>query len=320
MNGGMVTTRLATWGRWLLGDAPGDGGALEAGPGMAAVRWGVFAGFHLACLAVLWVGVSPLALAVAAALYLLRMGFITAFYHRYFSHRAFRTSRPFQFLMALAGCTAGQRGPLWWAGHHRRHHAHADGPEDVHSPARVGFLQSHMGWFLAPENFATPWRYVSDWRKFPELVWLNRLEMLPFLGLAVGLYGLGEALAAWAPAAGTSGAQLLVWGFFVSTVAVYHATYTINSLAHLWGRRRFRTGDDSRNNAVLALLTLGEGWHNNHHYAPASARQGFRWWELDLTWLALRALAAVGLIWDLRPMPAEARAPISAAGRREVAR
>ncbi|MFB6260742.1 MAG: acyl-CoA desaturase, partial [Thiohalorhabdaceae bacterium] len=230
--------------------------------------------------------------------------FITAFYHRYFSHRAFRTSRAFQFVMAVAGCTAGQRGPLWWAGHHRRHHANADGPGDVHSPARAGFLQSHMGWFLAPENVTTPWRYVSDWRRYPELVWLNRLEALPMLALAGGLFGLGEALATWAPGAGTSGAQLLVWGFFVSTVAVYHATYTINSLAHSWGSRRFDTPDHSRNNAFLALLTLGEGWHNNHHYAPGSARQGFRWWELDITWLVLRGLAAAGLIWDLRPVPA----------------
>ena len=165
-----------------------------------------------------------------------------------------------------------------------------------------------MGWFLAPENYATPWRYVSDWRKFPELVWLNRLEALPVLALAAALYGLGEVLAAWAPVTGTSGPQLLVWGFVVSTVAVYHTTYTINSLAHSWGRRRFATGDDSRNNGLLALLTLGEGWHNNHHFAPGSARQGFRWWELDPTWFALRGLAALGLIWDLRPIPEEALA------------
>ncbi|NIP80638.1 MAG: hypothetical protein GWM90_16035, partial [Gemmatimonadetes bacterium] len=193
------------------------------------------------------------------------------------------------------------------AGHHRRHHAHADGPEDVHSPARVGFFRSHMGWFLAPENYGTPWRYVSDWRRYPELLWLNRLEAVPFLALAAGLYGAGEALAAWAPGAGADGAQMLVWGFVVSTVALYHATYTINSLAHSWGRQRFDTGDDSRNNWLLALLTLGEGWHNNHHFAPDSARQGFRWWELDPTWYALRALAAVGLIWDLRPVPEAAR-------------
>jgi stearoyl-CoA desaturase (delta-9 desaturase) len=296
-----------SWTRWLVGDGPGDTGRLEGGPFLTGMRWAVFAGLHLACLAVLWVGVSATAVAVAVALYLLRMGSITAFYHRYFSHRTFRTSRAFQFVMAVAGCTAGQRGPLWWAGHHRRHHAHADGPEDVHSPARVGFFQSHMGWFLAPENYPTPWRYVSDWRKYPELVWLNRLEALPVLALAAGLFGAGEALAAWAPGAGTDGPQLLVWGFVVSTVAVYHATYTINSLAHSWGRRRFATGDDSRNNGLLALLTLGEGWHNNHHFAPGSARQGFRWWELDATWYGLRALAAVGLIWDLRPVPAAAR-------------
>ncbi|MEF8793091.1 acyl-CoA desaturase [Thiohalorhabdus sp.] len=301
-----------SWTRWLVGDGPGEADPLAGGPVLTATRWAGFVGFHLACLGVIWVGISATAVAVAGALYLLRMGFITAFYHRYFSHRAFRTSRLFQFLMALAGCTAAQRGPLWWAGHHRRHHAQSDGPGDVHSPVRVGFFRSHMGWFLAPENYATPWRYVSDWRRYPELVWLNRLEVLPVVALAASLYGLGEALANWAPAAATNGPQLLVWGFVVSTVAVYHGTYTINSLAHLWGFRRFATADESRNNALLALLTLGEGWHNNHHYAPGSASQGFRWWELDITWLVLRGLAAVGLIWDLRPVPQKARQASSA--------
>jgi len=299
----------ASWSRWLLGDSPGESRQLEAGLGLAGLRWGAFVALHLACLGILWVGVSATAVAVAVGLYLVRMLFVTAFYHRYFAHRSFRTSRAFQFLMAFAGCTAGQRGPLWWAGHHRRHHAYSDGPGDVHSPARVGFFESHIGWFLAPANYPTPWGYVRDWCRFPELVWANRLEALPVLALAGGLYGLGEALATWAPATGTSGPQLLVWGFFVSTVALYHGTYTINSLAHRWGRRRFATADDSRNNGFLALVTLGEGWHNNHHFAPSSACQGFRRWEVDPTWRLLQGLAALGVIWDLRPIPDRAHRP-----------
>ncbi len=299
----------SAWLRWLLGDSPDDDRGLDPGKGLTALRWAAFIGLHLGCLGVLWVGASATAVTVATVLYLARMAFITGFYHRYFAHRAFRTSRAFQLVMALLGCTAGQRGPLWWAGHHRRHHAHADGPQDVHSPARVGLFHSHMGWFLDPANYATPWGYIRDWRRFPELVWVNRLEALPFLGLAGLAYGLGEALAAWAPAAGTNGFQMLVWGFFVSTVALYHGTYTINSLAHRWGRRRFATADDSRNNGLLSLVTLGEGWHNNHHFAPSSACQGFRRWEVDPTYWLLRGLAALGLIWDLRPIPGRVHRP-----------
>jgi stearoyl-CoA desaturase (delta-9 desaturase) len=268
------------------------------------MRWGGFIGFHLLALAALWTGVSLTALAVAGLLYVGRMFFITGFYHRYFSHKAFRASRPMQFAMAAAGCTAGQRGPLWWAGHHRHHHAHADDAADPHSPARLGLFTAHMGWFLRDENYATPWKYVRDWARYPELRWLNRYDMVPFLALAAAVYGLGAGLARFAPALGTDGPQLLVVGFIWSSIALYHATYTINSLAHRWGSRRYATGDDSRNNGVLALITLGEGWHNNHHFYPGSARQGFRWWELDGTYYGLRLMAAVGLIRDLRPVPA----------------
>jgi stearoyl-CoA desaturase (delta-9 desaturase) len=209
-----------------------------------------------------------------------------------------------QFVFALVGATCVQRGPLWWAAHHRDHHRHADTEQDIHSPLRHGFLWSHMGWFLTPRGFRTRWESIRDLERYRELRWLDRYDIaLPAL-LAVGLFFLGRRVGAAYPASGTSGAQLLIWGFFVSTVVLFHATVTINSLAHRFGTRRFPTRDNSRNNWLLALLTFGEGWHNNHHHFPGSARQGFRWWEIDLTYYLLRLLAACGMIWDLKPIPA----------------
>jgi stearoyl-CoA desaturase (delta-9 desaturase) len=242
---------------------------------------------------VFWVGVSATALAVAAGLFALRLFAITAFYHRYFSHRAFRTSRAAQFVFALLGTLAAQRGPLWWASHHRHHHAHADQPEDAHSARRHGIAWSHAGWFLAPANFRTRDGRVLDLARFPELRLLDRFDVAMPLLLAAALLAIDV--------------QLFVWGFCVSTVALYHATFTINSLAHRYGSRRYATADDSRNNFWLALLTFGEGWHNNHHHYPRAARNGFYWWEVDLTWYGLKLLAALGLIWDLRPVPAHVR-------------
>lgn len=266
-----------------------------------------FIGLHLLCFGVIWTGWSPVAVAVAVALYALRLLAITGFYHRYFSHRAFRTSRVVQLLFAVLGASAVQRGPLWWAAQHRHHHAHADGPLDPHSARRHGFLWSHLGWFLTRENFRTRLERVPDLARYPELRFLDRYDALVPLLLAALLYVTGEWLAWAAPGLGTDGWQLVVWGFAISTVALYHVTFTINSLAHRFGRRRYATRDDSRNNLWLALLTFGEGWHNNHHHYPASARQGFRWWEIDIAYYFLRLLALTGLIWDLRPVPAGIR-------------
>jgi len=263
-----------------------------------------FLGMHVACIGVVWVGVSWTAVLVALALYALRMFAITGFYHRYFSHRTFRTSRPVQFLFAVLGASSVQRGPLWWAAHHRHHHRHADGPQDPHSPVVHGFWRSHIGWFLTRGGFATDWSRIPDLAGYPELRWLDRFDVAVPVLLAAALYALGAALERFAPGLGTSGPQLLVWGFFVSTVVLFHATVTINSLAHRFGSRRFETRDDSRNNLWLALLTFGEGWHNNHHFFPGTARQGFRWWEIDLTWYGLRLLAALRLVHDLKPVPA----------------
>ncbi len=261
-----------------------------------------FIGLHLACLAVFWVGASWFAVGIALALYAARMFAITGFYHRYFSHKAFKASRPVQFAFAVLGAASVQRGPLWWAAHHRHHHRHADTEHDIHSP-RHGFFRSHMGWFLTRRAFATDLDAVKDLAKFPELRLLDRYDILVPVLLAAALYALGAWLEAAHPALGTNGPQLLVWGFFISTVVLFHVTVTINSLAHRWGSRRFATRDDSRNNPLLALLTFGEGWHNNHHHFPGSARQGFAWWELDLTYLGLRVLAMLGLVRDLKPVP-----------------
>lgn len=274
-----------------------------------------FALLHLACFAVIWVGVSWFAVVVAVALYFARMFAVTAFYHRYFSHRTFETSRAAQFVFALAGATCVQRGPLWWAAHHRTHHASSDEPADPHSPRQRGFWWSHIGWITARGNFATKLERVRDLAKFPELCWLDRFDTVVPIASAAALYGLGALLGYVAPSLETSGPQLLVWGI-ISTIVLFHATFTINSLAHVWGRRVFATSDTSRNNFWLALLTLGEGWHNNHHHFPGAVRQGFHWWQVDVSYYLLRALASLGIIWDLRPVPARVLAQRIVHGRK----
>jgi stearoyl-CoA desaturase (delta-9 desaturase) len=300
--GRAAITRLRSWVDTRAGDDPGVDAA-----GAGRIDWLraiPFLAMHFACVGVLWVGVSAVALWTAAALYALRMFALTAFYHRYFSHRTFNASRGVQFAFALIGASCVQRGPLWWAAHHRNHHRHADTALDPHSPTLRGFLWSHAGWFLTREAFRTDWARVPDFAKYPELRWLDRYDTVVPVVLAVLLYVFGAWLATAVPEAGTNGAQMLVWGFFVSTVVLFHATVTINSLAHRVGTRRFETSDDSRNNAWLALITFGEGWHNNHHFFPGTVRQGFRWWEIDITWYLLRGLAAFGLVRDLKPIPA----------------
>ncbi len=262
---------------------------------------------HVACLAALWIGVSTVALLVALIAYLVRMFAITGFYHRYFSHRSFKTSRVGQFIFGLLGASAVQRGPVWWAAHHRHHHVHSDLPTDTHSPSQRGFWYSHLGWFLTGKGFAPDLKLVKDLMRFPELRFLDRFDLFVPVLLGACMYGLGALLQRTAPQLGTSGGQMLVWGFFVSTVVCSHATFTINSLSHVFGRQRYRTGDTSRNNWWLALLTLGEGWHNNHHYYPNSTRQGFYWYEYDITFYVLKILSWLGIIWDLKPVPLAVR-------------
>jgi stearoyl-CoA desaturase (delta-9 desaturase) len=232
--------------------------------------------------------------ALAAASYALRIFAITAGYHRYFAHRGYATGRGFQLVLAVLGCTAVQKGPLWWAGHHRDHHRFSDTPQDVHSPVQRGFWWSHVGWILCARYDATPPHRMKDFARFPELRWLDRWHLVPAMGYAALL-----TLAFGLPG--------LMWGFLVSTVLTWHGTFFVNSLAHVMGRRRYPTRDDSRNSLLIALLTLGEGWHNNHHHYPSTANQGWFWWEVDVSYYALRALAAVGLVRDLRLPPAAVR-------------
>jgi len=228
--------------------------------------------------------------------YVLRMFGITAGYHRYFSHRSYKTSRLFQFVLAWLGCSATQKGPLWWASKHRSHHKYSDTEDDPHSPVRHGVFWSHVGWVLSQPANSADLSQVKDLSKYPEIRLLERFHWLPPLSLAVLCYLLD----------GMSG---VVWGFVVSTVLLYHGTFLVNSVCHIFGKRRYRTSDESRNNFVVALLTLGEGWHNNHHHYQSSANQGFRWWEVDVSYYVLRALSLFHIVWDLRKPPAKKLIP-----------
>lgn len=265
-----------------------------------------FVFLHLGCFGVIWVGWSMAAVVAAVLLYLVRMFAITAFYHRYFSHRTFKTGRVRQFLFGVLGASAVQRGPLWWAYQHRHHHAHSDEEEDAHSPWQWGFWWAHIGWITSRRNFPTDYSKVKDWARYPELRFLNRFDLVVPALLAAGLFGSGMLLERLYPALGTTGLQMLIWGFFISTTFLFHATASINSLAHLIGRRRFATADQSRNSFLLSLLTLGEGWHNNHHRYMSTTRQGIYWWEIDITFYLLKLMSWLGLVHDLRPVPRSA--------------
>jgi stearoyl-CoA desaturase (Delta-9 desaturase) len=245
---------------------------------------------HLGCFAAIWTGVTWLALAICVTLYWLRIFAIGAGYHRYFSHRAYTTSRAFQFVLALMSQTTTQKSVIWWASKHRHHHLHSDTGEDVHSPRHHGFIYSHLGWIFARRHDGPDLAKVTDLTRYPELMWLHKYEQAPAIVLALLCF----LIAGW------SG---LVVGFLWSTVLVYHATFCINSLAHVSGRKRYVTGDDSRNNWLLAVFTMGEGWHNNHHAYQSSVRQGFKWWEIDPTYYLLRALSWIGLVWGLKTPP-----------------
>lgn len=224
------------------------------------------------------------------ASYYFRMWALTTAYHRYFSHRSFKTSRWFQFVLAFLGSTTLQKGVLWWAAHHRDHHRFSDLPEDVHSPVQRGFFWSHVGWIIVPRFQETKYDRIKDFTKYPELVWLNNFWIVPIVTYSVAMYLLG-------------GWNAFFWGFVLSSVVLWHGTFTVNSLAHVWGKRRFATEDDSRNNFWIALITMGEGWHNNHHHYQSSARQGFYWWEIDMSFYVLKGLEKLGIVWDVRVPP-----------------
>jgi stearoyl-CoA desaturase (delta-9 desaturase) len=231
---------------------------------------------------------------LALATYYVRLFFVTAGYHRYFSHRAFKTSRWFQFILAFGAVATSQKGVLWWAAHHRDHHKLSDMPGDIHSPRQKGLWWSHIGWILCAKYEATKMERIKDFAQYPELRWLNKYFYVPVVATAVAMFLLG-------------GWPVLVWGFFVGTTLAWHGTFTINSLSHVFGKVRYASNDDSKNNWLLAILTCGEGWHNNHHYYQSTANQGFYWWEVDLSYYVLKALSLVGVVWDLRTPPKHVR-------------
>ena len=252
--------------------------------------------FHLVCLGAVFTGIHARDLILCGVLYTVRMFLITAGYHRYFAHRSYRMNRVMQFLMALGGTTAAQKGPLWWAANHRDHHRFADTEADVHSPLK-GFWWSHVGWILCDRYGSVDYdEKIADFARYPELRFLDKYNLVgPWL-LAIACYLWG-------------GPSALIVGFFWSTVLLWHGTFTVNSLAHVLGRRRYATSDTSRNSLLIALYTGGEGWHNNHHYRPSSARQGFYWWEVDTTYYVLRTMSFAGLVRDLhRPSDKHRRA------------
>jgi stearoyl-CoA desaturase (delta-9 desaturase) len=238
---------------------------------------------------------------MAAVFYVVRMFAVTGVYHRYFAHRSYKMSRPFQFLLALLGTSATQKGPLWWAAAHRVHHKYSDTEKDVHSPKQRGFWYAHMGWWLGRDHETTHWKQIKDFAVYPELVFLDRWHV-------IGVF------ACMGTAAALRGFDGFLWGYVVSTCLLLHGTFTINSLAHVYGARRYATSDTSRNNLWLALLTLGEGWHNNHHHHMQSANQGFFWWEVDVTFYVLKVLEAVGLVWDVKKAPKHVVHDLPAAG------
>jgi len=256
---------------------------------------GVFLLIHIVALGVLFIRFRIGYLWWLVATYTVRMFGVTAGYHRYFSHRSYKLGRIPQFLMAFLAQTSGQKGVLWWAAQHRVHHRNSDRENDVHSPARRGFWWSHAGWVLSNEFDAYDAKSVADFGKYPELRWIDRHHWVPGL-----LFASGMALITLI----RHDPGIFLWGYVLSTVLLYHCTFAINSFAHVFGTQRFETADHSRNNWLLALITLGEGWHNNHHYSISSCRQGFRWWEIDITYYALKLLSWLGIARDLRPFRA----------------
>ncbi|MEM1244098.1 MAG: acyl-CoA desaturase [Pseudomonadota bacterium] len=263
-----------------------------------------FAFLNFSVLFVFLVGFSPIALILAIVFYFLRMFAITGFYHRYFSHKTFKMNRFWQAFFAILGVTAVQKGPIWWAAHHREHHLYSDKEGDMHSPVQGGFWDAHILWILRQKSFSFNKDRVKDLMKFPELVFISRFHRVIVILFFVLLYFLGVGLNFFFPSLNTSGAQILVWVGLVSTVFNYHCTYAINSLTHMMGRRRYKTTDNSRNSFLISLFTMGEGWHNNHHYCPTTVRQGFHWWQIDFSYYGLKLLEKMHIVKDLRMPPA----------------
>jgi len=267
-----------------------------------------FIGMHIGVISLCFVDFSWTAVLFGIGFYCIRMLAITGFYHRYFAHRAFKTSRWFQFVGACVGNASIQRGPLWWAAHHRDHHLHSDTDKDVHSPTLSGFWFSHMGWFMTKEHYDLKEDRIRDFSKYPELMFITKYDtIVPALFFAL-CFAIGWSWQFLVPAAegvwALTAGQMIAYTFFASTVVLYHATFCVNSLLHVWGTRPYKTADTSRNNALISIIVFGEGWHNNHHHFQSAARNGFRWWEFDPTFWALKVLSWIGIVWDLKEVPA----------------
>ncbi|WP_217605274.1 acyl-CoA desaturase [Chitinophaga sp. GbtcB8] len=265
-----------------------------------------FMGMHLIPLLAFFTHVTAFDWILCAALYVVRMFFVTGGYHRYFSHRAFKTSRFFQFILAGGAQSSFQKGVLWWAANHRVHHKHSDTPDDPHSANLYGFWYAHIGWIMGPEYKPTRYELIKD-MKHKELYWLNKYHFVPPVVLALAVYLVGNKVNGTGFFDWGAGVSTLLIGFFLSTIILFHGTFTINSLMHKIGKQRYKTGDQSRNSLVLALVTLGEGWHNNHHYYQSAAQQGFYWWEIDITYYIIRTLGALGIVWDIRGVPVKVK-------------
>ncbi len=267
-----------------------------------------FAGL-VAAIILLWgVAFSWIYLALLVGMYLATAVGITVGYHRLFTHRSFQTSRPVAAVLAALGSMAVEGAVLQWVAMHRRHHQHSDRHDDPHSPHTHGtglwgvvrgMWHSHMGWLFRPHPRGLA-RYVGDLRRDPLVRWMSRLFPLwVLLGLLIPAALCGLITGTW------TGVLLgFIWGGLVRVFLVHHVTWSINSVCHIWGTRPFRNHDESRNNVLFGILALGEGWHNNHHAFPTSARHGLRWWQLDVSYLIIRGMALVGLARDVRvPTP-----------------
>ena len=252
---------------------------------------------HVLCFAFIFTGITTTALVLFAAMFFGRAFFVTAGYHRYFSHKSYKLNRFWQLVWAFMAEATAQKGVLWWASNHRHHHRYSDTDQDLHSP-RKGFWWSHVGWILADKYKATNHDGIKDFAKYPELRFLNRHDWIAPWTFGVVAFVIG----------GWSG---LVVGFFWSTVLLWHSTFLVNSAAHVFGKRRYETDDTSRNSLLIALLTGGEGWHNNHHHYQASVRQGFFWWEIDPTYYVLKAMSWVGIVKDMKSPPDRVLRPVT---------
>jgi stearoyl-CoA desaturase (delta-9 desaturase) len=262
---------------------------------------------HISCLGVFFINYNITAILVFFITFSTRTFALTAGYHRYFAHKSFQTSRVFQFILALVGTWASQKGPLWWSGHHRYHHIHSDKETDLHSP-RNGVFQSHISWIFEDENNLVDPKYTKDWLKYPEIVWLDKYSHLSFILYLFALFIIGLSLNYYYPSLGTSGLDFIFWGGMISTVLLYHTTFSVNSICHIFGSRDYQTSDNSRNNWLIALITFGEGWHNNHHKFAYSVRNNLKFWQIDITYIILCLLRKINVVWGFKQPKKTAKA------------